>query len=103
MQQENRDLCKFALFLPEDFEDYEWEVVAKGYFSGARLEIQGGICLLNFYDATRLDQELRDEIRRSVIFFESNLVIVRSVTRASMTSAVQELADSGKINFLRRE
>ena len=47
-------MSNFALVLPGDFHDYEWEVKAKGFFE-ARLLASGKHYRLNFYD--RADME----------------------------------------------
>ena len=90
----------FALVLPSDFDDYEWEVKAKGFFSEARLSVSGKRYRLTFYDPVRLSQEIEDELKRGELFFESNLVIVSSVTRSDMERAVESLMKSGQDAFL---
>ena len=55
---------KFLFTLPADFADYEWEVTAKGCFSEARLTVSDKHYRLNFYDATRLGQEIESELAR---------------------------------------
>ena len=81
----------FALVLPCEFDDYEWEVKAKGFFSEARLSVSGKRYRLTFYDPVRLSQEIEDELKRGELFFELNLVIVSSVTRSDMERAVESL------------
>ena len=77
-----------------DFADYEWEVEAKGWFSEATLIVAGKRYRLNFYDATRLSQEIEDDLERDGLFFEPNLVIVKFVTRSHMERAAEWLAQS---------
>ena len=93
----------FSLDLPEDFGDYEWEVTAKGCFLEARLVVSGIRYRLNFFDASRLTQEIVDELENGNAFFEANLVVVHSVTRQSMERAVEQLVQSGRVTLLMRE
>lgn len=89
-----------SFVLPSDFADYEWEVTAKGWFSEVRITIDGKRYRLNFYDAVRLGQEIESALDCGGIFFEPNLVIVRSVTRVDMERAVEQLVQSGQIGSL---
>jgi hypothetical protein len=83
-------MSSFALLLPRDFDDYEWEVRAKGFFSEARLSVSGTRYRLNFYDCVRLSQEIESELQRGRVFFEPNLVVVSSVTRSDMERAADD-------------
>jgi hypothetical protein len=91
------------LKLPDDFDDYGWEVEAKGWFSDARLSLSGKDYRINFYDPARLAQEIADEHERCAVFCEPNLVVVGKVTRAAMRNAVEELVRSGRIGSLLAE
>ncbi len=93
-------MSSFALQFPKDFHEYEWEVKAKGFFSEARLSSSGRQYRLNFYDPVRLRQEVESELQRGNVFFEPNLVVVNSVTRADMERAVEVLVQSGMESFL---
>lgn len=96
-------MSSFLFFLPADFADYEWEVTAKGYFSEARMTVSGKHYRLTFYDAVRLGQEIESEFERGGVFFEPNLVIVRSVTRLDMERAAEQLVQSGQMALLTPE
>ena len=89
-------MSSFTLVLPKDFDDYEWEVKAKGFFSEARLLASGKHYRLNFYDRVRLHQEIESELQRGGVFFEPNLVVVDSVTRSDMERAADVLMRSGQ-------
>jgi hypothetical protein len=86
---------KHSLDFPEGFDDYASEVESKGWFGEARLSFQGKRYRLNFYDPVRLGQEIEAEIRRGRLFFEPNLLVIHSVTRSSMESAVVTLLGLG--------
>lgn len=88
------------LHFPEDFDTYEWEVEAKGWFSEARLNAFGKEYQLNFYDPVRLAQEIASEHERGAVFYEPNLVVVKEVTRAAMEEAVDRLVSSGRVRSL---
>ncbi|TWB96104.1 hypothetical protein FBZ93_108146 [Bradyrhizobium macuxiense] len=96
-------MSDFSLELPADFADYEWEVEAKGWFSQASINASGKRYRLNIYDAARLGQEIEDELQRGGIFFEPNLVVVKSVTRANIEHAAAQLARSGVLPTLLAE
>lgn len=96
-------MSSFELCLPADFADHEWEATAKGCFFNARLTFAGKSYQLSFYDAVRLAQEIESEFERGGVFFEPNLVIVPSVTRAEMERAVEQLVRSGQVSSLTPE
>jgi hypothetical protein len=85
---------KCSLVLPVDFDDYAWEVQAKGFFPDALMLVSETRYRLTFYDPVRLSQEIDNQLQSEVAFSELNLVIVRSVTRANMEAAVSMLARS---------
>jgi hypothetical protein len=89
-----------CLELPPNFDDYGWEVEAKGWFSEARIIASGRRYQIIFYDQARLGQEIQDELARGRAFFEPNLVVVQSVTRAHMEAAAEELVRSGEVHSL---
>lgn len=93
-------MTDFSLVLPADFDDYAWEVQAKGYFGDALMTVAGKRYRLNFYDPTRLSQEIASELERGAAFAEPNLVIVRAVTKSDMQQAAAMLAQSGQVNSL---
>ncbi|UPK05137.1 hypothetical protein [Bradyrhizobium sp. 170] len=90
-------MSSFSLELPTDFEDYEWTLESKGWFSEARIVVTERRYQINFYDLARFTQTVEGEFERGQIFFEPNLVIVPSVTRAHMERAAEELVQSGQI------
>lgn len=91
------------LELPADFDDYCWEVEAKGWFSGARIIASDIRYSINFYDQARLSQQIQDEVPAGQIFFEPNLVVIRAVTRTNMENAAEELVLSGRVSSLLAE
>ena len=96
-------MSNFLFVLPSDFADYEWEVISKGCFSEAWMTVSGKHYRLNFYDAVRLGQEIESGLENGEVFFEPNLVVVRSVTRANMERAAEQLVQSGQIASLMPE
>jgi hypothetical protein len=44
----------------------------------------------------RLAQEITDELERSGIFYEENLIVVRTVNRQLLEDAVRKLFESGQ-------
>ena len=93
-------MSDFSFILPANFSEYEREVETKGWFSEATIIVSGERYQLNFYDAARLEQEMADELERGGLFFESNLVVVRSVTGANMERAAHQLVKADRVKFL---
>lgn len=93
-------MSDYVLNLPDDFDDYEWELVAKGCFSEARVDVGGKVYELNFYDPFRLGQEIEDALARNAVFVEKNLVVIPSVTRAEMENAADFIVRSNRLAFL---
>ena len=90
----------FTLALPPDFDDYEGETEAKGYFPEARLSVAGKHYRLTFYDPVRLSQTIADDLRHGALFFEANLVVVSAVTRSEMERAVEALIKTQLANLI---
>jgi hypothetical protein len=79
---------------PDDFDDYAWEVEAKGWFEGIMVEWNGRHIRPVFYDPVRLGQEIADTFARGEAYFrEPNLIVVQATTRDYMQSAVEGLSD----------
>lgn len=93
-------MSSFSLIFPEYFADYEGEVKSKGYFSDAMLDVSGKRFRLKFYDLARLSQEIESELEGNRYFFESNILVVKYVTRADMEDAVNRFVQSGQLGLL---
>jgi len=89
-------MIDYKLELPDDFNDYAWEVESKGWFSGAIAVLGGCRYRVAFYDPTRLSQDIEDELDENVAFLERNLLVIKSVDRNNMEKAIEFLAKSGK-------
>ncbi len=85
----------YEFVLPEDFQDYAYEVEAKGWFSRACVQYMGRQFPLSFYDPVRLSQQVEDELEKSPVFTEPNLLVVPSVTEAAMRKAVDHAVAAG--------
>jgi len=93
-------MSNFSFVLPADFDDYAWEVEAKGWFSEARMTVSGKHYRLNFYDPVRLAQTIEGDLQEGPVFFEPNLVVVPTVTKSNMERAVKLLIQSGQLASL---
>jgi len=93
-------MASYSLVFPKDFDEHESEVTAKGWFGNARLISSGRQYRLIFYDPVRLGQTIEDDLQSECVFFEPNLIIVRSVTRSDMEKAVEFLVGSGQTSSL---
>lgn len=88
-------MINYKLVLPNDFDDYAWEIESKGWFN-AIAEFDGARYQISFYDPTRLSQDVEDELDENPAFYESNLLVVKLVDRPHMEKAVEYLAKTGK-------
>jgi hypothetical protein len=96
-------MSDFSLILPPDFDDYAFEVEAKGWFEDAVLVMSSQRYRLCFYDPVRLSQEISSDVSRSGMFHEANLVVVQSVTKECMLKAAEKLAKSRMLDGLAPE
>lgn len=80
------------LLLPDDFDDYAWEVERKGWFAHAAVLIDGTRQDVTFYDPVRLQQDIEMEIERGPVFLEDNIVVIPAVTRPQMELGIAEMA-----------
>jgi hypothetical protein len=76
------------LRLPDDFEQYGWEVEAKGYFTDSSVVLGDRVVEVAFYDPTRLAQDIAEDLADGRPFAARHLLVVESVTPASMAAAV---------------
>lgn len=81
---------------PEGFDDYAWEVEAKGWFPNVVAIVNQQRYTITFYDPTRLAQDIEEEFSRGAMFLERNLVVVPAVTRVHMEKAIGIIAASGR-------
>lgn len=84
----------YSLVFPNDLDEYEWEVVSKGWFADVRLVHLGKQYVLNFYDPVRLSQEVESALHDNGIFVEENLIVIETITRENMVKAVELMAQS---------
>jgi hypothetical protein len=94
-------MSNISLQFPPGFEDYEWEVDAKGWLPGVVAVIEDRRYTLTVYDAARLAQDVDDVLREGRAFFEPNLVVVPKVTREGIASAIQGIVRTGRLVELR--
>lgn len=88
-------MVKFQLELPNDFDDYAWEIESKGWFQ-AIAEFNGVQYQIVFYDQGRLSQDIEESLVDEPMFFERNLVVLKLVNRQHMENATEYLANTGK-------
>lgn len=93
-------MSDIILEFPPGFEDYEWEVTAKGWLPGVVAVIGGRRYTLTVYDPARLAQDVEDALKGGRVFLERNLVVIASVTRESIVSAVQEIVQTNRLGDL---
>lgn len=85
------------LVLPDDFDEYAWEVESKGVFWDVRVRYGGREYPVTFYEPERLAQDAAEELDEGKPFFEPNIIVVRKVSKDAMIAAVAELAKDDRI------
>jgi hypothetical protein len=80
-----------ALLLPDDFDDYAWEIEAKGYFGDVGVRLGDRIVNVTFYDPVRLQQEIESDLLAGRAFAVERLRVVSKVTRENMQAAIANL------------
>lgn len=76
------------LILPADFSDYAWEVESKGYFSEVDVRVGDKLVQVTFYEATRLAQDIAEELADDRTFTVSRLLVLERVTVENMRAAI---------------
>jgi len=91
------------LLLPADFSERDhFEIKHKGWFS-AEVEIMGQHrYAVNFYDCTRLTQEVNDGVERGIpCLGEPGMIVVKEVTIETMEAALAYLFTAGYFEHLK--
>ncbi|MEO5858042.1 MAG: hypothetical protein ABIR33_03745 [Pyrinomonadaceae bacterium] len=84
------------------FNEYEWEVKLKGWFSGVTVELEGSaFYAVHFYDPVRLSQELQAQLEGIAKGWNSDpyiadvaMIVVPEITESNIRLAVQRLFDA---------
>jgi hypothetical protein len=87
---------KFAIDFPDGFDEFAWEVEAKGWLPGVIVTINRQRFKVTFYDPSRFAQTVDDELRVSSVYLESNILVVSSVTRANIENAIASVTTTGR-------
>jgi hypothetical protein len=82
------------LKLPDDFEDYAWEVEAKGVFWDAHALVEDRDVPVVFYDRRRLAQDVEDDIREQHFAAIAHLIVIDRLTIEQMTDAMNQIDSS---------
>lgn len=78
---------------PEDFDEYAWETVAKGWFGGLVVRAGGATYRPVVYDLTRFMQEAQDALASANGYLaETNLLVIAVVDRQHINQALEVLA-----------
>lgn len=87
----------YSLKWPADFDDYSWEVEAKGWFSGVQVSVGDKVFKPVFYDKGRLAQEIEDALANHKYFAETDIVVVDHVSRETMEAAISAMSEAGEL------
>ena len=90
--------AKVKLIFDVEFDErVAYEAEARGWFSGAHVELDDGrIHPVEFYSPIRLGQDLDVEAENGRPFIaEKGLIVLKGVTRENMEAAVEYLASVG--------
>ncbi len=78
------------LTLPEDFEDYAWEVEAKGVFWDTSTRIGDREVTVTFYDPVRLSQDIEEDLREHRVMELNRVLVIPRVTKQHMLEAADQ-------------
>lgn len=87
----------YRVILPDNFDEYAWEIEAKGWLDSAYVETDGRKVELTIYDPTRLRQDVEEALSSGGPFFEKNVLVVSIVNRDSIEASVKSLCESGEL------
>ena len=79
------------LVLPDDFDDYAWEVEAKGCLLDATVRWSGYDFVVSFYDPVRLAQTIASDLEQSSQTAFDRLVVLSHLTREGVCAAARAL------------
>ncbi len=85
----------YTIVFPDDFDDEAPIIESKGWFSDFSIIVGDRVLKVTVYDPVHLAQECEDEIRSDGFKAESAILIIPSVTRENIESAVAALALDG--------
>jgi hypothetical protein len=86
---------EYKIEFPERFDEFAWEAEVKGWLQGVVVTIDGRRYKVTFYDPTRLAQDIESELQEKSVFWESNVLVIPSVTPAHIQKAVEAIAKAG--------
>jgi hypothetical protein len=87
---------EYTLSFPDDFDDYEWDVLQKGWTGVIRAVTAAAAYDLVFFTPLRVADEAAFVLAQGETFWnEENLVVIAEVDRAHITAAVAGLARQG--------
>ncbi len=81
-------MMKRMLSLPADFQDYAWEVEAKGVFWGASVCLGDRVVAVTFYDPVRLSQDIAEELEQCHFMGLHRVLVVPCVNEEQMRMAI---------------
>lgn len=87
------------IIFPEDIEDYEWLIPAKGYVLNIIVLFKKNRYALEYYDPIRLLQDIKARLSNEDFFFEPNIVLIPTVNRENVVSCINKLVSSNQIEL----
>ena len=78
------------------FDADEWEVETKGYAQLVVVVDDVGV-EFSFYDPVRLSQTVNDDVSRSGLFIETEIIVIPCVNRVNIESALETLYSTGAL------
>jgi hypothetical protein len=91
------EVTQYNLRIPDNFLEYEWEVIAKGWFADVLVNVAEKNYKLQFYDSIRLAQEVTDALAENSFFYGVNVVVVSVVDLRNIQDAVKSIVEEGLI------
>ena len=90
------------LHFAEPFESVAWQFTAKGFYSGAEVELaDGSRYQVFFYDPVRLSHDLQAEAEAGRPYVaEPGMIVIPEITEANMRFAIERLHEEGWFKHL---
>lgn len=88
------------IVFPDYFDEYEWEVEAKGWITGIKIALEGRTSFATFYDRERLRQDVEDEVKLNNFMLLDKVIVVPKVNRKEIVSAIYSMIEKQEIDGL---
>jgi hypothetical protein len=91
----------YRIIYPDGLDEYDFfDIEQKGWLDGVKVVWMEREIILSIFDGERLAQVVRDDIARLGYFASKSILVVRSVSRREIDSAIQWMAERDFVDIL---